>query len=216
MSTHLIYALIDPDTEAPRYIGKSTQGLARPRQHFSRWSLRANTHKNSWLKKVLAAGRTVEIQVIEEFPEDCGAERLSSAERFWIENYRWLGCDLTNATDGGEGTKGLVRTPEHRAKLAAAHKGKALSPEHKAKIGATSRGRTHSPETRARMSRSAKGRVHSPEAIAKMSAAKKGRAQKGHPMSPEARAKIAASLKGHLVPPEVRAKISAALMAKGA
>ena len=50
-----------------------------------------------------------------------------------------------------------------------------LSPEHRAKIGAASRGRTHSPETRAKMSAAHKGHEVSPETRARMSAAKKGR-----------------------------------------
>ena len=49
-------------------------------------------------------------------------------------------------------------SPETRAKIAAAHKGRALSPEHRAKIAAANTGRTLSPETRAKISAAKKGR----------------------------------------------------------
>ena len=52
------------------------------------------------------------------------------------------------------------------------------SPETRAKIGAASRGRTHSPETRARIAAAHKGRPghpQSPETRAKIAAALKGR-----------------------------------------
>jgi hypothetical protein len=58
---------------------------------------------------------------------------------------------------------GFKHSPETRAKLSAAQKGKTHSPEARAKISAASKGRRHkgyprSPETRARMSAAAKAR----------------------------------------------------------
>jgi hypothetical protein len=45
------------------------------------------------------------------------------------------GC-LRNRTDGGEGTSGVVRTAETRARVRAANLGKVFSVEHRAKISA--------------------------------------------------------------------------------
>jgi hypothetical protein len=49
-------------------------------------------------------------------------------------------------------------SPETRAKISAAHKGKALSPEHRARISAARKGRPCSPETRAKIAAALKGR----------------------------------------------------------
>ena len=94
---------------------------------------------------------------------------------------------LHNLTNGGDGTSGCIHSPETRAKMSAAHKGKknhnygkTLSPETRAKISAATKGKTRSPETRAKMSAALKGENHpfygksrSPETRAKMSAAVK-------------------------------------------
>jgi hypothetical protein len=59
---------------------------------------------------------------------------------------------LHNRTDGGDGVSGFTHSPETRAKLSAANKGKTLSPETREKLSAARKGETFSPETRAKMS----------------------------------------------------------------
>jgi len=117
-------------------------------------------------------------------------------------------------------------SPETRAKISAATRGKPHSPEHTAKVAAANRGRRNSPETIANMSAAKmgdknpmfgthlskearkqisareKGKRRSPETIVKMSEARKGK----H-LSAEHRAKISAAMKT----PEVREKISEAV-----
>jgi hypothetical protein len=104
--------------------------------------------------------------------------------------------------------KGRTFSAEHRANLSAAKSNQ--SPETRARIGAASKGRKPSPETRAKISAAVsaalKGRKPSPETRAKLSAAKSNQ-------SPETRAKIGAAGKGRIFSPEARAKISAALAA---
>ena len=90
-------------------------------------------------------------------------------------------------------TKTRVFSPEHRAKLSAAKKGKVHSPETRAKIGAARKGRTHAPETRAKIGAASKGRTHTPEARAEIGAVHKGNTyRKGKKHSPETRAKMSA------------------------
>lgn len=103
--------------------------------------------------------------------------------------------------------KGRKHTPESKAKLSVAlkgrFKGRKLSPETRAKISAALksidnrgfRGRKHSPETRAKMSASRKIAMNRPEVKAKLSAARKGKK-----LSPETRAKISAANKGKKPP----------------
>jgi hypothetical protein len=135
------------------------------------------------------------------------------------------GC-LRNLTDGGEGVSGHVHSPETRAKLSAALKGRNLSAEHRVNIGTAGKGRIFSPEHRARISAANsnpstetrakigaiwKGRNRSAETKAKLSAALKGRT-----LSPEHRAKVVAALKGRDPSQETRAKLSAAAAAREA
>jgi hypothetical protein len=97
-----------------------------------------------------------------------------------------------------------IHSPEFRAKMRAAHKGRPGGMY----------GKTHSPETRAKMSAAhkgktpwnkgmkgqvpwMKGKTHSPETRAKISAAKQGEKHHmyGKTHSPETRAKMSAALK---------------------
>ena len=129
-----------------------------------------------------------------------------------------------NCTDGGEGTIGLERTPEYRAKMSAAkknpsaetrakmsavHKGKPLSDEHRAKIGATQKGKKLSEETKAKIGAKKKGVPKSPEHKAKLAAANTGKKA-----SAETKAKMSAKRKGKRHTQEARAKIAAAKTGK--
>ena len=103
-------------------------------------------------------------------------------------------------------------SPEWRANISKAHRGKVLSPEHKAKIVASLIGNTYT-----------KGHVHTEEHKNKIGAALKGKkksaisnakasvALMGHSVSPETRAKISKAGKGRHHTEEAKAKISAAV-----
>ena len=67
-------------------------------------------------------------------------------------------------------------SPEHRAKISAALKGRIFSPETHTKMSAGQKGMRRSPQTaahRAKISAALKGRIASPEARARMSAAQR-------------------------------------------
>jgi hypothetical protein len=138
----------------------------------------------------------------------------------------------TKAKPAGRRPKGRRQlSPEHRAKLSAAKKGRPLSPEHRAKLSAARKGRKfgpHSaerraniaaalsrPEVRAKLSAAHKGKKRGPEATANIAAAnrrpekraKQSADQKGKKRGPEATANIAAANRR----PEKRAKQSATL-----
>lgn len=82
------------------------------------------------------------------------AENLSEPEAFKIESELIAqygradrGGILVNLTDGGDGVVGHKRTPEQRMALSVARKGNTfLSPEARAKISAALKGRPKSPE----------------------------------------------------------------------
>ncbi len=174
-------------------------------------------------------GRAICAHGVENFSceviEECdNREQLNEREIFWIAELNSKHPNGYNLTDGGEGTAGVERTPETRAKISAAkknpsaetrakmsavHKGKPLSDEHRAKIGASGKGRKNSPETKAKMSAVHKGVPKSPEHKAKLAAANTGKKA-----SAETKAKMSAKHKGKRHTQEARAKITAAKTGK--
>lgn len=100
-----IYGLIDPRTGECRYVGKAVNPQRRLRDHL--WAISGKSHKNSWLKNLLAAGLVPELTIIDS---GVALEDANTAEQFWISLYRGWGCPLTNGTDGGDG--GAITDPE--------------------------------------------------------------------------------------------------------
>jgi len=160
MKKFLVYVLVDPRTGAPRYVGRSSSGLRRPRRHIHDSELRAceGTHKARWIRQLKRLGLRYSIDVIYASDVDIA---LSEAEVFWIAELRRRGFDLTNSTDGGEGQRGHVFSLEHRKKISEAKRGVRFTPEHRAKISAANKNR--SSETRAKLSAAARNR--SPETL---------------------------------------------------
>ena len=146
--------------------------------------------------------------------ENVPLHELDAIERYCI----WLFDSYHggyNMTLGGEGCRGFKASPETRAKMSAAQKGRpGISPsaETRAKIGAAHRGKVISPETRAKMSAAHLGQKRSPETCARISAAKKGKPTKPH--TEEAKAKLRAVHLGQKRSPETCARISASKRAK--
>ena len=137
-------------------------------------------------------------------------DALNAIERWHIAKLGSLVPNGYNLETGGK--SGGKLSPEARANLSAAHKGKIISPEHRSKLSKTLKGRIISPEHRAKISDGLRGRNFSDEHRAKISDARRGK-----PLSPEHRAKISDGLRGDKHPlygkthsPKSRAKMSAA------
>jgi DNA-binding CsgD family transcriptional regulator len=113
----LIYGLIDPRDKQLRYVGKSCDGLRRPRQHaYSYFLKNEKGHKTNWIKGLVKEGLRPEIWVIEEFAD---RDLLIDAEVFWIAYFKFIGCRLTNLSKGGEGAN-YIKTEETRNKSSVA------------------------------------------------------------------------------------------------
>lgn len=111
---------------------------------------------------------------------------------------------LINLTDGGDGAlgmRGIKRSPETRAKMAAAARGRKMSPESVAKMVAANRGRKLSAAHRAKQSAAMRGRKKSPEAIAKSAEARRGGTR-----TAEARARMSIAARNRKRSPKSRAE----------
>ena len=92
---NLIYGLIDPRDHLIYYVGLSSRGMRRPREHRKN----PDFDCGKWIKQLQAAGLDYEIVVLEVLPDD---SKLSVTERWWIAYGKCCGWPLTNLTRGGE------------------------------------------------------------------------------------------------------------------
>lgn len=204
----------------PFYCGKT---VASPEYRLAthRWGARKYPSRPHSIR-IARCGEHLTMRIIEIVPAE---DDWCARERWWIYTIRLLYPGGTNIGTGGEGAPGFVhsaefrenarirlikrnKSPEHRAKLSAAQKGRkrppevgakiraaalgrSVSPEHRAKLSAFFKGRKMSPEACAKISAGLRGKKHSPERCAKNSALRKG-VKHGRPFSPEHRAKISA------------------------
>lgn len=104
-------------------------------------------------------------------------------------------ADAESHERGRQARIGVAHSPERRAAISAAAKGRLVTAEQRAKISRAMAGRYVSPEHRARISAALKGRKPSAGTLAKLSAARKGRV-----ISPEWRAKLAEATAGEKHP----------------
>ncbi len=151
-----IYKLIDPRTNEIRYIGKTKNKLKkRLYEHCTERNLKTNTHKNNWIKQLLNLNLRPKIELLEEVNQDNWIER----EMYWIEYFKNNDYNLTNTSDGGEGSFGykmpiesikkaietrrkngtLKRSDECKKRIAIAQTGKKHTKEQTAKMVAKTR-----------------------------------------------------------------------------
>jgi len=125
VSRFVIYGLVDPRDGQLRYVGKSTTGLKqRLASHLCASSLRDRTLKNGWLKRLLTLGLRPEAFVLESCDNKTA---LNEAEQHHLATMRYVGCDLTNMTSGGDGL-GVPCSLERRRKISEAQRGKPRAP----------------------------------------------------------------------------------------
>lgn len=148
---YVIYALLDQNGY-PRYIGKTAKDdiAERLRNHLKD---RTKCHRVSWLKSL--KGYVPKVEVLEEFDNEIDA---LEGEKQLISLLRYLGADLTNQTDGGEGVSGYQHTRETRAKMSRSRKGHLVSQETRHKLSESNRKRVrkkghwhHTPESKAKI-----------------------------------------------------------------
>lgn len=131
---------------------------------------------------------------------DPSSETLEKLRHNSLGNKHFLGRKHSKETKVRMSVS-AVRSPEHRAAISRAQKGKSVSDETRDRISASKAGKPHigvkpTEEARMKMSVSRTGKRATAETKAKMSAARMGNQySKGRVLSPEIRAKISASMK---------------------
>lgn len=96
---YFIYALIDPNTNQIRYIGKTYNIKKRLTNHLLPSQLVKNTRKNNWLKKLLKSKQFPILKILCK----CKLKNVNKLEKKYITYYQNLGYNLTNGTKGGDG-----------------------------------------------------------------------------------------------------------------
>jgi hypothetical protein len=173
---HYVYEHLRLDTGEVFYVGKGVNRRA--------WQTtkRSAYHKNI---QAIAGGYNVHILI-----NHITVAEAMRREMEHIASLREQGVGLVNLTDGGEGSSGYVASPEARAKISAAHKGRIHSDTEKARRAAGCKGIRKTKLWRERLSAAHKGKVNPP------SQREKARQRfLGTKRSPEIKAKIAASMR---------------------
>lgn len=195
-----VYSLTAPNGH--RYVGSSASIERRVHKH-ARYA-RRGAHENSKLNRAWAKHG------------DLTPGILLVCRPCDLILYEQLCLDALRPEYNCSSIAGRVEfTPEVRAKLAAASRGKSPSAVTRAKMSAAKKAGVVSEETRRRMGDAGRGRLHTPQAKAKMSVAKLGGT-----LTEEHRRKVSASLMGntrtlgYAPTAETRARLSAAGLGK--
>jgi group I intron endonuclease len=119
-----IYGLVEPNTNELRYVGKTVDINRRHRRHITEVNLH-DSHKDRWIRKLLKSNHVPEIIVIDLVETN----EWQYWEIFYIEYFKFLGCNLTNGTKGGDqppSTKGRKHSETSRLKMSKSKKGKPI------------------------------------------------------------------------------------------
>jgi hypothetical protein len=188
------------DREEPFYVGKGKGNRAYVMKC-------RNKHHKAIQEKVLREGFAIEVKIVESGLSEEEAFQLECSR---IRMWRKENIDLTNMTDGGEGSSG--REPHNKGKPGRPH-----TQEHKDKMSIKFKGRTSPTKGMIPWNKGKTGFSHTDEAKEKIAAAGIGRTphnkgKKTGPRSEETKAKISVGnkgkLKGRQLPDSTKLKMS--------
>ncbi len=158
----IIYMLIDPITNEPRYIGKTKNLKMRIKGHLWPCSFKFKTHKTYWLKSLLNQN----LEPIVEIIDKVSFKDSIFWEQHYIDLYKSWGFNLTNTICAKPGICALdvQRKKAISLKQSLNRKGKCMGDENpskrievKKKISQAHKGKIVSKETKELMSQNNKG-----------------------------------------------------------
>lgn len=192
-----VYGLSSSDKpEEIRYVGQTKANLEfRLRDHLYRAKVGDKNHRCCWIRSVIAKGLTIIISPLVDNAV------WSETEIAVIAQLRASGVSLVNSTDGGDGVRN--QSPESRAKIAEAGRGRKPTDRHRAVAGALMKERWKDEAWREAKRLYGVKQMLTPEAIAKR---KLSRA--GFKHTEEAKKKLSEASSAHHAKPGVREAIS--------
>ena len=119
---YTFYYLQNPKTESIGYVGMTTEPLSRRLSKHISEAMRRNhspdSLKNDWIRDILDQGVRPYIMQL-EVSGFADALEAGAREKYWINTMKEKGYELTNMTEGGLGTPGLVLevSEETKAKI---------------------------------------------------------------------------------------------------
>ena len=154
-----IYALVDPQTSEPRYVGKTVDLENRFQGHLKS-ARQGCLYVHRWIRSLGSSAPV--LHVIERV----SVEQLNDRERHWIALLRADGARLTNLTSGGDGWPKGQPMPLGRAFHSEESRQRFLDGARRGGLEAARRGsqkgQPKSPETRAKISATLTGRRYGP------------------------------------------------------
>jgi hypothetical protein len=88
-TTVTIYALVDPDSDEVRYVGRTTNN---PWQRYSQHLMGTGNATKAWIRGLRPEHKVPALKILEESV----SVEASSRERYWIEYWRSQGAQLLN------------------------------------------------------------------------------------------------------------------------
>lgn len=159
-----------------RYVGRSRNDSPKSRYatHLYDATHGSTLHVHNWIRKTL----TNDEVIVTCAETGISYEESGIKETHYIKLFRSKGYDLTNLTDGGEGTVGHKRTDQQKARVSEVHLRAKRSQETRKKISQSNKGKSRG-----------KGIPKSQEHRRKIAEGRKGKLL-GIPLSEEHKAKL--------------------------
>lgn len=120
-----IYGLVDKSKNELKYVGKSINPKSRYRKHLQD-SNKKISYKDKWIYSLLENNNKPELLIIDEVDE----YNWEFWEKHYISYYKFIGCKLTNISQGGENPPNLIgrkRTKEEIERISKSNIGKKRS-----------------------------------------------------------------------------------------
>lgn len=80
MKPHHVYHLVDPETRAVRYVGKSANPKSRLRQHIDESQRAQNTEKKRWIRGLIDRGLSPALVIVSTHSDEASAREAEARE----------------------------------------------------------------------------------------------------------------------------------------